>query len=131
MIHYCTFFYKIESVFVVRFTYDGKVEEEDQLLSCPSDLAYEHLSRIDVAPSFPGSTKETPAGVICQHVTKNLRDLLQNPSSTMADLFQLSTGGSVPPGFLLLVRYVDRLSIERGITVEVSIECLTHCHLLA
>lgn len=131
LINYCNVFHKIESIFLVKLVYSNdeqlEFEEEEEdggqaaaQLSGAAKFAYEHLSRIDVAPCFPKSTREIPAGVICCDLTKTLMGLRMNPSSTLADLFFKSTRGSLPPGFVLLVRYVDRLSLECGLVVEVG-----------
>lgn len=127
LINYCTVFHKIESIFLVKLIYsnEGQLEDEEDggqaaQLSGAAKFMYEHLSRIDVAPCFPKSTRETPVGVICCDLTKTLMGLRMNPSSTLADLFFKSTRGSLPPGFVMLVRYVDRLSLECGLVVEVS-----------
>ena len=70
------------------------------------------LAGVSVAPPFPFSVDEEPSGVICRGLEGALAELLAFPSSTLADLLcQASAGTSCapPPGFSLLVQYVDAL----------------------
>ena len=69
------------------------------------------LVGVNVAPYFPFSVDEEPSGVICRGLEDALAKLL-GFHSTLADLLcQTSAGTSCapPPGFSLLVQYVDAL----------------------
>lgn len=123
--HLVTLAARIEAVWFARFTFEhrGGPEQEGQQQQQPSTsidtgYGYEDLARVSVAPPFPSSVDEEPSGLICRGLEEALAELLETPCATLADLLCRASAGTncaPPPGFALLVRYVDALGELNGI----------------
>lgn len=84
----------------------------------PEESGYQNLTNVDVAPSFPYSEDEEPEGLICRDIEVALKQELDSGLlSTLADLLRRAsamTPVAPPPGFTLLVRYVNALCLKYG-----------------
>ena len=129
LVHYNTYLARIEAVWMMKLTFrdtgfetaeENLPEQQSHLVDSFVKSKYEHLSRVEVAPSFPRDEETTAAGAICTDISRVLRSLLQRPASTFSDLLYACSAGNSqesPPGFEFLVRYVDRLCLEHGIEI--------------
>jgi hypothetical protein len=115
---------RIEAVWIAQFSFEHQQEGQGQgqgrqpPSGTSASYGYVDLARIKVAPPFPFAVDEEPYGLICRGVEGALAELLPNPLATLADLLcktSSATGRAPPPGFSLLVRYVDALCQMNGI----------------
>lgn len=120
-----TYVSRIEAVWIVKFRFQpsdssrtmGKEEQHPSDASSSSAYGYSDLSEVLVTPRFPSSKDEEPDGLICRGLEKCMDILMKDPNATLTDLFNQSSAGSSrspPPGFELLVRYVDGLCLLHG-----------------
>lgn len=109
---------RIEAVFLARYTFDHARQPTPQQPLEAGRSSYHNLICVEVAPYFPTSEHQLPLGIICQDIETHLRELMNIPGSTLADLIVRATPNATlapPMGFSLLVQYVDHVAIDAGI----------------
>ena len=90
------------------------MKEHSGVSTSSISYGYPDLKEVLVGPRFPSSKDEEPQGLICRGLEESMEVLMRNPAATLADFLQRSSAGtntSPPPGFQLLVRYVDGLCL--------------------
>lgn len=81
---------------------------------------YGNLASVNVAPAFPTSKLVSPDGVICTNIDKAVKAVTQLSNPTLAALLAHASAATMtapPPGFILLVQYVDKLCGMYGIQI--------------
>ena len=94
------------------------MKEHSGVSTSSISYGYPDLKEVLVGPRFPFSKDEEPQGLICRGLEESMEILMRNPAATLADFLQRSSAGtntSPPPGFQLLVRYVDGLCLLHGL----------------